>query len=202
MLKENLSPKHILVDLLSIHCQLADFFKNDERYESLIEFLNSKDYYNDPDIPYPTLKEVEKGTGLSTTLLRKYLLEMYGRIFDFESSDHLKFPKAEYNFYMKYFDLHSQFTLTHLNHIPSVGEELTLPFVKSKMNIDHFYVDKVYHEFDNDVHRVSIWLKGGSYNSWWKLRKDEALQKREISPMDEYKMHEYQIKEQLGLPPY
>lgn len=202
MLKENLSPKHILVDLLSVHCQLSDFFKNDEQYKPIINFLNSKDYYNDPDIPYPTLKEAEKETGLSATKLRKFIVEMYSRIFDFESGDSLKFSKAEYSFYMKHYDLHAQFTLKHLNHIPRVGEELSLPFVKEKMNTSHFYVDNVYHDFDNDVHRVSIWLKGGSYNSWWKLRKDEALQKREISPLDEYNMHEYQIKEQLGLPPY
>jgi hypothetical protein len=200
MLKENLSPKHILVDLLSIQCQLPDFFKNDEQYKPIIDFLNSKDYYNDPDIPYPTLKEAEKETGLSATKLRKYTVEMYNRIFDFESNDCLKFPKAEYSFYMKHYDLHAQFTLKHLNHIPRVGEELSL--VKEKMNTSHFYVDNVYHDFDNDVQRVSIWLKGGSYNSWWKLRKDEALQKREISPLDQYTMHEYQIKEQLGLPPY
>jgi hypothetical protein len=35
MLKENLSPKQILVDLSSVQCQLRDLFKDDNRYDSI-----------------------------------------------------------------------------------------------------------------------------------------------------------------------
>ena len=200
MLKESLSPKHILVDLISIQCQLKDLFKNDEQYRSIIEFLGAKDYYNDPDIPYPTMKEVEKGTGLSPTQLRKKLLEMYAHIFDYESQDMLKFEKTEYSFYLTNFDLHGQFEVGFLKHVPRAGEELSLPFVNEKMGTKNFYVDKVVHYFENDLQRVVIYLKGGFYNSYWETRKHEALLKEEITIEDIYKLYDFQLKEKLGFP--
>jgi hypothetical protein len=199
MVKQNLSPKQILVDLISIKCQLKDLFKSDERYTTIIDFLNSKDYYNDPDIPYPTMKDAEQGTALSSARLRKKLLEMYEYVFDFESGNGLQFPKVEYTFYLKNYDIHSQFEVSHLSHIPRVGEELSLPFVKEKMGTEYFYVDKVVHYLENDLQRIVIWLKGGFYNSYWKIRKDEALLKKEISIDDDHKLFDFQLKEKLGM---
>ena len=60
MLEHTPSPKHILVDLLAIQCQLKALFAEQE-YEAIIAFLTAKDYYNDYELAYPTLKEVEAG---------------------------------------------------------------------------------------------------------------------------------------------
>jgi hypothetical protein len=202
MLKENLSPKQILVDLSSVQCQLKDLFKNDNQYDSIIEFLSAKDYYNDPDIPFPTMKEVERGTGLSTAQLRKKLLEMYERLFDFGTDHGLRFTKTQYTFYLTNYEMHSQFVVSHLNDIPRVGEEMSLPFAKEKMGTEYFYVDKVVHYLENDLQTIVFWLKGGFYNSYWKIRKDEALLRKEISIDDEHRLMEFQLKDKLGVTKY
>lgn len=202
MLKENLSPKQILVDLSSVQCQLKDLFKDDDRYTSIVEFLSAKDYYNDPDIPYPTMKEAENGTGLSAAQLRKKLLEMYERLFDFENDNGLKFPKTQYTFYLTNYEMHSQFVVSQLNHVPRAGEEILLPFAKEKMGTEYFYVDKIVHYLENDLQTIVFWLKGGFYNSYWKIRKDEALLKKELSIDDDHKLMEFQLKDKLGLSKY
>lgn len=196
------SPKHILVDLLSIHCQLKTLFKDDKGYSSIINFLDSKDYYNDPDIPYPTLKEVQLATGLSPTHLRKKLSEMYERLFGYEIPIRMDFSKTEYNFYLENNKIYEQFTLSELRHLPRVGEEFHIPFVKASLGTELFYVEKISHIFESDIHRIDIWLKEGFFNSYWKIRKDEAILKREIGTMDVYKLYEFQLKEMLKLPPY
>lgn len=196
------SPKHILVDLLSIHCQLKSLFKGEEQYSVIIDFLDAKDYYNDPDISYPTLKEVQEATGLSTSNVRKRLSEMYERLFGYETTVRLDFHKTEYNFYLENEKMYEQFTLSELQQLPRVGEEFHIPFVKANLGTELFYVEKVSHIFESDIHRIDIWLKNGFFNSYWKIRKDEAILKREIGTMDTYKLHESQLKELLKLPPY
>ncbi|MUV05396.1 hypothetical protein GN157_16910 [Flavobacterium rakeshii] len=202
MLKENLSPKQILVDLSSVQCQLKDLFSDDNRYNSIIDFLSAKDYYNDPDVPYPTMKEVEKDTGLSASQLRKKLLEMYERIFDFENDEGLRFSKTQYTFYLKHYELHSQFVVSKLPHVPRAGEQILLPFAKAKMGTEYFYVDKIVHYLENDIQNTVIWLKGGFYNSYWQIRKDEALLKRELTIDDTHKLMDFELKDKLGLSKY
>lgn len=196
------SPKHILVDLLSIHCQLKTLFKDEEQYSAIIDFLDAKDYYNDPDISYPTLKEVQEATGLSPTHVRKRLSEMYECLFGYQTPIRMDFSRTEYNFYLENNKVYEQFTLSELSQLPRVGEEFHIPFVKASLGTELFYVEKVSHIFESNMHRIDIWLKDGFFNSYWKIRKDEAILKREIGTMDLYKLYEFQLKEMLKLPPY
>jgi len=65
MESHKLSVKRILIDLLSIKDQLKMLFNNNTEYATLINFLTEKDYYNDDDIPLPSLKEIESKTDQS-----------------------------------------------------------------------------------------------------------------------------------------
>jgi len=199
MLEHSPSPKHILVDLLAIQCQLKILFPEPE-YEAIVAFLTAKDYYNDYELAYPTLKEVEAGTRLKTASLRKLLLEMYDKVFKPETNLRLDFGKTEITFYLNNYKIYGQFVVNDLKHLPRVGEKVELPFVNAKINSKHFYVEKVDHTFENNTQKILLWLKSGFYNSYWELRKDEALLKGEISLNDEYALYDFQLKEKLGLP--
>ncbi|KGO85993.1 hypothetical protein Q765_13090 [Flavobacterium rivuli WB 3.3-2 = DSM 21788] len=197
-----LSPKQIIVDLLSIQPQLDALFRDNEDYKELVKFLTSKDYYNDPDIAYPTLTEVQKATGLPTSRLRKLLIEMYETLYHYESTRRLAFKNTEYIFYLRNEQFRGQFTLDHLQELPRVGEEVQIPFLKARLNTELFHVEKVAHNFEGVSHYITIWLQEGFYNSYWHARKDEAILKGEISRWDIYNMSEYDMKKHLGLPPH
>ena len=43
------------------------------------------------------------------------------------------------------------------------------------------HVDEIYHKLNDNEQQIHISLKRGSYDSYWKLRKDQALATHEIS---------------------
>jgi len=63
-MKLKLSIKQVLLDFLSIWGQVHDHFKRNEKYETLINLLSEKDYYNDDDLSIPNLTEISKQTGV------------------------------------------------------------------------------------------------------------------------------------------
>lgn len=114
-MRENLSTKQILIDLLSIKNHVKKLFENQIEFNALVTFLCEKDYYNDDDIPYPTLKEVEAGTGLNSTQLRKQLLRIYENLFNYDSIYNLEFNETEYVFYLNNNKIYGSFTLKKNN---------------------------------------------------------------------------------------
>ena len=180
-MKNPVSLKQIVIDFIYIKEQLFDLFKHQDQYQVIIAFLNAKDYLNDDlDLPFPKVKDIEEATGLKTRTLRKLLLEMHEQIFGFANVKSLDFKKVLYHFNIHYYGSSFTFTISKLEHLPRVGENISLPFIKAITNINWFYVEEIKHEFENTTQNVHLTLKVGEYNSYWQFRKDQALALKEI----------------------
>lgn len=196
------SVKQMLVDLLSIQPQVIKLYQDNIKYQALVKFLSAKDYYNDEDLPYPTLKDVEVGTGLASHKVRKQLKEIYNSFFDFETGYSFDFSSIEIWFNVEYFKRYASFKCSNLKHLPRVGENIDLSFLRAKVGTNYFYVNEIRHFFENSKQRIEIYLKAGNYNSYWHYRLDKALELREVGYGELYDSYEYQIKERLGLRKY
>jgi len=189
--------KSSLKSLLEIPKQVQRRFGNDEKYQSIVEFIvNQK--YDDDNYSLPIIKELEQITGLNQYQLNKYLIEMYNSIVDGEQDFDYYIEKTEIYFLVSHNKTYSSFKCQNLTYIPKVGDNFTLPFLRAKFHFDIFYVDEVHHNFFDDVHAIYISLKQGYFNSFWQQRLDEAEFKNEISIMDLVNLSEADLRERLG----
>ena len=194
-MEKNISVKRILLDILSIKEQVIVAFNGVSKYEILLTFLTAKDYYNDDDLPIPTLKEIERHTGLKTSQLRTQLKNIYKELFDHTFS----FKKVEIIFDVEYFKRYGYFKCNELTYLPKIGENITIPFLKAKVGTDYFYVEDIRHYFDGQKQTIDIQLKGGYFNSYWYYRKHKAYEMGDLGRGADYHLYEYEIKEKLGL---
>jgi len=194
-----LSLKRVLLDILSIKKQVYESFKDKEEYRKLLILLMEKDYYEDEDIPIPTLKEIEISLGLSSQQLRKMLKNIYNEFFSYENTYKMKFHTTEIHFYLDYLKRFASFKCEELIYLPKVGENIEIPFLKATIGIDFFYVQDVKHIFEGIKHIIEIRLKGGNFNSYWYYRKHKAYELGEIGILADYKMYEHEIKRLLGI---
>ena len=193
-----LSIKRALVDILTIKDQVLEFHQGNEQYKTLLDFLRTNDF-SDDDVPYPTLKEVEKSTGLSSGQLRKQIENIYLSLFTEFEKPLIKIRKKEYWFNLEFLKRYAMFRFTGMDYIPKVGEHISLPFVRAKIGYDYFYVRKIDHHISNDTHVVDIFLKGGFYNQYYEFRLAEAMAKGQVGYGVESSYSEREIKEMLGL---
>ncbi|WMI64104.1 hypothetical protein RBH94_08470 [Aestuariibaculum sp. YM273] len=193
------TPKEILYSILSILPQISKEFGNNEKYRPLISFLLAKDYYNDYDIPYPTMKEIEEVTKLKPYQLRKQLTEIYAKLFAFDEGFEFEFYKTTMLVHVEYFKNFGAFNCKSLKYLPRIGENISIRFLKAKIGIDFFYVQDIKHSFEENRHIIDLYLKGGIFNSYWYYRKHKAEELNEINFRDIHNLYDFQIKEKLGL---
>ena len=202
MQADTLSIKRVFIDLLSIKEQVKDYFIHDPAYSTLVKFMCAKDYYNDENIEIPSLTQVSNETGLASYKIRKQLTEIHEALFNYETKYPLKFPKVEYVFYLKSYKVNATFTTHFLHQLPRIGENIIIPFLKGKLNNEYFFVENINHYFEGTTQRVEIYIKDGTYNLYWNLKKHEALETGEISFTDTYEKYEFQLKEMVGIRKY
>lgn len=192
------SIKQIIIDFIYIREQLKILFKDKIEYQPIVDFLLAKDYLDDDlEIPFPRMKDIEEATGLKSHMLRKLLLQMHNHIFGFTNNCKLTFNKVLYHFYINYYGKSCFFTVDKLEHLPRVGENISLPFVKAITNINWFYVEEIKHEFENMVQNIHITLQVGNYNTYWHFRKDQAMELNEIGFNDLYVLSETELKRKV-----
>jgi hypothetical protein len=197
-MKNPVSLKQIVIDFIYIKEQLIELFKEEKQYHLIIDFLLAKDYLDDDlDLPYPKVKDIEEATGLKTHNLRKMLLEMHEQIFGFANVKSLCFKKVLYHFNVHYYGSSCTFTISKLEHLPRVGENISLPFIKAITNINWFYVEEIKHEFENTTQNVYLTLKVGEYNSYWQFSKDQALALKEIGFTEVLDSSETELKRKV-----
>jgi len=185
--------------MLYIKEQVYDKFKNNDNYKPILDFLMAKDYLNDDNIPLPTFKEMGAELGVKMYHLRKNIKDLYDEIFSNENGVKFEFKEIEMYFFLKYFESYQSFIFRNLGYLPRVGEELELPFVNAGVNTSYFYVDSITHCLQEGKQMIYIYLKSGSFNSYWRYRRDEAEMKREFSFDDIIKLDDYELKKKLGL---
>lgn len=198
-MKQPLSIKQILVDLITILPQIKNKHKGDSKYIEIINFLTLKDYLNNEDIPYPTFKQIAEETSLNGYQIRKQLKEMYAGMFDYPYNYSYDFSNVETYFSIEHHKKHTSFKVNNLKYLPKIGENIQMRFLEAKFGINIFHVDEIQHEFISDEHIVRIYLKGDFFNSYWHHRKHKAFELKELSFMDKYELYEFQMKEKLGL---
>lgn len=180
---KNFSAKNALYDLFAIAPHLNKVLKERPEFEPLIKFIHSKDFYNDEDIPYPSLKEVEKELNVKTHTVRKLIKDLHEYIINYEEP-RLNFHRKRITFYLKYLDRRFQFSVDDLPVMPRIGETFEIPFVKARLNTYLFYMDDIYHVMESDMHHVRIYLKTGKFNTYLKYRRDKANTLRELDFKD------------------
>lgn len=197
-MKTQVSVKHIVIDFIYLKNQLKDLFKGNKEYQPIIDFLCDKDYLDDElDLPFPKLKDVEEATGLKSYTLRKLLLKMHSEVFNSESKVNLNFKKVTYQFYIKFYDQFCYFAVDHLPYLPRIGENIRLPFTKSCIDINSFHVENIIHELVNDTQIISLWLKTGNHNEYWRFMKDRAIELREVGFKELYDLEEEALKKKI-----
>ena len=67
-----------------------------------------------------------------------------------------------------------------------------MPWYKHELNNRYFNVESIRHEFANDEQLIFINLRAGDYNLFWHLRKDEGIEKGEISLHDRPDLEDYE----------
>ncbi len=197
-MKAQVSVKYIVIDFIYLRNQLRDLFKDNPEYQPIIDFLCDKDYLDDElDLPFPKLKDIEQATGLKSHTLRKILLKMHSEVFNSESKVNLNFSKVRYCFYMKFYDQSCYFEVDYLPHIPRIGENIHLPFTKSCIDINSFYIENIIHELINDTQVISLFLKTGSHNEYWRFMKDRAIELREVGHKELYDLEDLALKKKI-----
>ena len=194
-----LSIKRVLLDILSIKQQVFDAFKDRKDYRELLLFLMEKDYYEDEELPIPTLKEMESILGLKIQQLRKMLKNIYYEFYSYEKNYTMNFNTTVIEFHLDYFKRYATFKCEKLTYLPKIGENITIPFLQATVGTDYFYVNDIRHTFDGTKQTIDIFLKGGLYNAYWYYRKHKAYELGELGLGTDYTLYEYQIKQQLGL---
>ncbi|MBN2835294.1 MAG: hypothetical protein JXR48_10040 [Candidatus Delongbacteria bacterium] len=190
--------KDVIYDISSMREFAKQLLGCNKEYEEFLKYILEKDYYYDEDLQLPTIKQLEQETGLKYTTIRKYVQSIYR---DLHDSDNLDFfiYQTEYTFYMRYFDKRASVTLKRLPVIPRVGEQIDIPFFRTKVGTTSFFMDEIYHHLSEKKQEITFYLKPGRFNHYWKIRKDEAILKGEIN-RDEYWDHmDFDAKEKLHL---
>jgi len=198
-MKRQFSIKRAFLDLLFIKTQLKELFKDNEKYNQLIEFMLSKEFL-ESDEPIPSLKQIGIDLELKPHTLRKLIKDLYNQVFDIEKDNFLKFNKTEIYFDLNYFENdRGYFQCKNLAYLPRVGENIDIPFLKAQLGTDYFYVDSIRHSFDSNVQRVFISLKSGLYNKYFHYEKYKAYEEGRIDGHDLFYKHDLSLKEHMDL---
>lgn len=199
MKPENLTPKGIFEDVISLTWTLNFYLDKGKDYEPLIKFLIEKRFDNIDELP--SIKDLVKETGLSYPILSKYLKGLYKDLREDEEfimDDH----KVKYRIWVRHSYKNSVvFDLKNLPVVPRVGEKVDLSYFRECCGTNDFYVKKIRHKFQNGYQIVEIELDKGDYNLFWHYRLDEASERMEIHWRELLESSDSQLKEKLGAIP-
>lgn len=201
-MKHTITSKRIMIDILSIFDQVYQEYKKDHEFSLLLEFLKEKDFLNDDDIPFPTMKVISEKLGIESTEVRKKLLKLYDKLFDYENGLVLDFSNVEIHFSLKYFDQFGFFSCKELKYLPRIGENITIPFLRAKLGTDYFYVESIRNRFEGTTHFIEYKLNPGYYNSYLYNMRHKAVEEDKISLKEFYILGEFGLKRKLKIGRY
>jgi hypothetical protein len=198
-----LTSKGMILDICSMRTRAKGLLNDEAECNIILEYLTNKDYYYDDNLQIPLLKDIVEHLGISYDKARRQLKKLYTKLVTDDDQDDIKFKfsKVEYWIHVKGFYNSRTLVLEELPIIPRKGERVTLPYFKEYLDTEYFYVSDVYYEFEDNKQVVFISLKHGSFNSYWELRKDQAVETGEISPFDYIMETDWELKKQLKIKP-
>jgi hypothetical protein len=137
---------------------------------------------------------------LSYTKVRKYLTEIYHDLILIEDTIAFRFPKVIYSFNISgHHDSFISFETNSLPVLPRVGDNITIPYFKSRLHTESFYVESIRHTFRDLEQTIDIWIKTGTYNLFWHLRKDPADEEGEFTLKERMTFNDSQMKSKLKI---
>jgi len=194
---EEISVKQALLDLLYVDVHLLKVEKEYPQLNPVIQFIIDNKSLDEDGVSYLSIKNVAIETQLKYDTVRKQILKLYNLMLPFMEHPYLSFTKVKYELYFSNFNYRHYMLIDSFPVALRVGENLTMPFLKAKMQTDRFYVSSIRHSFIRETQLIEVELKGGDYNLFWNLRRDEAEEKRELPLMDFYGKEDYLLKKEL-----
>ncbi len=176
--------KDKIMALISVKKQLYDEYKNHDEYGEIIHFFMTKDFLNDDNYSLPSLKKINEKTGISYHKVRSRIHKLYDELFDYEKEFSFQYDEIEILCMTKIWDESATFRLKGLKHIPKIGEEMDLFFLRGKFYTSLFHVERVTHEFEDKKQIIILHLAEGTYNPYWHFRKAEAYEKGKYPHMN------------------
>lgn len=193
-----ISTKQIILSLLSIKEQLHKRFNSDDRYNKILEYFMSKDFYNDDDLSIPSIKSISEATGINTYQTKKKITELNEYIYEYENDAFLEYTETQIEFSARNYAGSMFLKMKSIKEIPQVGDNITLPLLRGKLNTDMFFVESKHHFFEGNKQIIHCYLQPGMYNEYWHSRKSEAIFKEEIPFNKRLEMDDYDMKKELG----
>lgn len=194
------SPKEIIRDIISIRKILPGFLNLNKDYKDIVAFFINLDL-DDKNSPHKSIKGIQEKLGISYGELKKKLFQLREDIINHERLGiDFSINQIEYVFILDYFDKWERLTINHLPFVPRVGEQVWFPFFRATVGTDRFHVKKIEHHITETKQTIEITLVGGEYNLFWHLKKDEELERGNISN-EEYRSTSIDsiLKERFGL---
>lgn len=191
------SYKSAILDLIYLQDQVGRLIESHPEYSRIGKIICGKDYFNENlDTPFPTITSISSETGLNYNKVRKFLKEIHDLIFS-DDENNLTFEKVQYRFYFSFLDNQFEFTLNNLAVVPRVGENIHIPFIKARLDMQYFYVEEVNHIFEYDFQIVEFRCKVGFGNQYLKFRKDKAEALGEINRDEIWRLNNFSLESKL-----
>ena len=194
----------MLYDISHMLPRAKRFSEKEGRYNLTLKKLLDLNFFEDED--YPSIKKISEDLNMDMRQLRKHIKKIYEMLLFGEKNNHENIPVFKFNKPTYIFRAHGplktfyDFQLEIIENLPRIGEAVTLPFIKTYLGgIDIFYVDNIYHTFENQHHEIWIELRPGGYNKYWQFRLDEAEAKNEITINERLEMCEGDLKRKLKI---
>ena len=188
----------LIKDIIIMRNALKDLLGKGKPYEQLLNFIISN--YNSEDENYvsPMVKELSSKTNIPYSKLKKQLHQLYSEILELaEKGDLFTIQKRSYLFEAKYCDQYLSVKYYDIPNVPIIGEQVCLSCFYSSFHRSDFYVDSITYEYYADEVITVIRLETGTYNSFYRLKLDEADFKDIFSIHDFYCKSKYELKKMM-----
>ncbi|WP_163323817.1 hypothetical protein [Draconibacterium mangrovi] len=173
-----ITSKGMMIDILSQRNFARQLIGKGKDYDEILKLLLEKDYYYDEDLPYPSVKEIIETLKISYSVFKRKISLLYDDLSEvFSNNIDYTIENVEYIFSLEFLGNWAYVKLRNLPSPPRVGDEITIPYFKEKVQAQSFYVRSIHHEFTDDLQIVNIELVVGHYNLYWNMLRDEKYVK-------------------------
>lgn len=193
--------KGMILDICSMRSHALRLLDNKKSYSDILQCLLKVDYYYNDNFTLPNLKTIEKETGIKYSKIRKQIELIYSELStaDFTEKSAFEFKDLEVVFHIRGFKGSTSIICKNLPKIPQIDEQISLPFFKELTGTNLFHVARVQHEFMDDKQQINVILEHGDSNLYWKIRKDLAIETKEIGFHDLFHKSDYELKKMLNI---
>lgn len=198
---KRLSTKEMLKDIGSMRKLALELANSNAKYSHLLRILLADDYFYSDKKTVPTLDSLCKASGMNAGKVRKLIEVAYNDlVLKEDKRPQFSFSKVRYEFFVEGWGKKTLSMLVdRLPLVPRVGEDITIPFFEAYLKVSNFYIDQIHHHFEEGTQVIMLRLKPGPFNSYWKYRKDKAIEELELSFQDLADLDEIDLKRKLKI---